>query len=271
LVITQFTVFSVHDDVVLTVRKTFAPLDDDGCEQESTPSDMWDDLRERIRCADADMRVNSGSAKYLAFSAVEVIMEHNYKLRDSLRKWIQDLEEAVQRNAETHHTVHLYEFSKLATSYLAELRAVADSLESVCGKRSSDNSKKSTSAASLALYFNNEHIFFKDLADEVDTISVEVEEMLSTARGLGEYYRAVQEDRMNRTLYILTLVTSVFVPAQFLTGLYGMNFEVMPELTWRYSYYVFWGVVLLSTGLVALWLRYSFLWGLRSGIGGSIS
>ena len=61
--------------------------------------------------------------------------------------------------------------------------------------------------------------------------------MLSTARGLGEYYRAVQEDRMNRTLYILTLVTSVFVPAQFLTGLYGMNFEVMPELTWRYRSY----------------------------------
>lgn len=45
--------------------------------------------------------------------------------------------------------------------------------------------------------------------------------MLSTARSLGEYYRAVQDDRTNRTLYILTLVTSVFVPAQFLTGLYG--------------------------------------------------
>ena len=45
--------------------------------------------------------------------------------------------------------------------------------------------------------------------------------MLSTARSLSEYYRAVQDDRTNRTLYVLTLVTSVFVPAQFLTGLYG--------------------------------------------------
>ena len=49
----------------------------------------------------------------------------------------------------------------------------------------------------------------------------QVDEMLSTARSLSEYYRAVQDDRTNRTLYVLTLVTSVFVPAQFLTGLYG--------------------------------------------------
>jgi hypothetical protein len=50
---------------------------------------------------------------------------------------------------------------------------------------------------------------------------VQVDEMLTTARSLSEYYRAVQDDRTNRTLYILTLVTSIFVPAQFLTGLYG--------------------------------------------------
>lgn len=49
----------------------------------------------------------------------------------------------------------------------------------------------------------------------------QVDEMISTARSLSEYYRAVQDDKTNRTLYILTLVTSVFVPAQFLTGLYG--------------------------------------------------
>lgn len=60
---------------------------------------------------------------------------------------------------------------------------------------------------------------------------------------------------MNKTLYILTLVTSVFVPAQFLTGLYGMNFRVMPELNWAYGYYVFWAVVVVSTVAVTVWLR----------------
>lgn len=45
--------------------------------------------------------------------------------------------------------------------------------------------------------------------------------MLSTIERLVNFYRSAQDDRMNRTLHILTLVTSVFVPAQFLTGLYG--------------------------------------------------
>jgi Mg2+ and Co2+ transporter CorA len=79
--------------------------------------------------------------------------------------------------------------------------------------------------------------------------------MISTVRSLKEYYRAIQEDRMNKTLYVLTLVTSVFVPAQFLTGLYGMNFKVMPELNWAYGYYVFWVVVVASTAAVLLWLK----------------
>ena len=79
--------------------------------------------------------------------------------------------------------------------------------------------------------------------------------MISTVHSLQEYYRAVQDDRMNKTLYVLTMVTSVFVPAQFFTGLYGMNFRVMPELNWRYGYYVWWGVVIICTALVSICLR----------------
>jgi magnesium transporter len=64
--------------------------------------------------------------------------------------------------------------------------------------------------------------------------ALQVEQILSTVQRLGEFYRSVQEDRMNQILYLLTLVTSIFVPAQFLTGLYGMNFDYMPELGWKY-------------------------------------
>lgn len=63
---------------------------------------------------------------------------------------------------------------------------------------------------------------------------LQVDEILSTVQRLTEFYRSVQEDRMNQILYLLTLVTSIFVPAQFLTGLYGMNFDYMPELGWKY-------------------------------------
>ena len=100
------------------------------------------------------------------------------------------------------------------------------------------------------MFFKEQHIFFKDLSDEVVTIGHEVDNLISTGHHLHEFYRTVQDDRMNRTLYVLTLVTTVFVPAQFLTGLYGMNFEVMPELKWEYSYAVFWCVLVVLTAIM---------------------
>ena len=60
---------------------------------------------------------------------------------------------------------------------------------------------------------------------------------------------------MNRVLYFLTLVTTVFIPAQFITGLYGMNFDNMPELRWKYSYFVLLGGMLAFTVVAYLVFR----------------
>lgn len=64
-----------------------------------------------------------------------------------------------------------------------------------------------------------------------------------------------QSDQMNRVLYVLTLATTVIIPTQLLSGLYGMNFEEMPELHWKYSYAAFWAVLLLLTYLVYVIIR----------------
>ena len=223
----QYTIFSIGNDVVLTVRKnhseeeSWSPVCSTGEPNDSTPvfpslgSDvnvktrstakghcMWDDLRERIRCGDADLRVNSSSAKYIAFSTLEVIMEHNYRLRDILRKWLHDLEDAIQCGAQSSHTVHLYEFSKLASAYVDELSAIGECLGDICPRSGNAPNPKAAAGppqrsssdgidgvlaglrdedahvledTSLSAFFENEYIFFKDLADEVQTICSEVD------------------------------------------------------------------------------------------------
>ena len=60
-------------------------------------------------------------------------------------------------------------------------------------------------------------------------------------------------------LYVLTLVTALFVPLQFLTGVWGMNFRVMPELEWEYGYEMFWCCELLIALLVFIFFRASGL------------
>jgi len=74
-------------------------------------------------------------------------------------------------------------------------------------------------------------------------------ELLETYRELctsiQELVNMDADHEMNKVLYFLTLVTTVFVPCSFLAGVYGMNFRTLPELEWKYAYPVWWAVVLV--------------------------
>ena len=69
-------------------------------------------------------------------------------------------------------------------------------------------------------------------------------------------YLGIVTHRTNRLLSRLTVVGTVFLPLSFLAGVYGMNFELIPELQWRYGYFGFWGFVLaFSLGMLGLMKR----------------
>ena len=121
-------------------------------------------------------------------------MEHNYTLRDVLRQWLRDLEDEIQNNTAAYHTRHLYEFAKFSATYLSELRAMATCLEpiydlnnqSVEGLSEQEvhelqtnaRGRNSKSIPTLAEFFDNEYIFFRDLTDEIETICSEVRNAL---------------------------------------------------------------------------------------------
>merc|ERR550532_2897494 len=78
-----------------------------------------------------------------------------------------------------------------------------------------------------------------------------------------ERVQQTNADRLNRTLFVLTVATTVFAPVQFIAGVYGMNFAnldgtpTVPELLWRHGYSAFWGLVLaylLVSTAFAVWL-----------------
>jgi magnesium transporter len=58
---------------------------------------------------------------------------------------------------------------------------------------------------------------------------------------------------MNEIMKVLTLIATIFIPLTFIVGLYGMNFEVMPELSWEHGYYAVWGVMI---AMVVVMLSY---------------
>ena len=84
----------------------------------------------------------------------------------------------------------------------------------------------------------NRHVYFSDIYDHLLRLSEFVESSLLITSDLRDSYVSMNSDRMNRTMMLFTSITTIFVPLTFIAGIYGMNFDYMPELNWKYGYFI---------------------------------
>ena len=62
-------------------------------------------------------------------------------------------------------------------------------------------------------------------------------------------------NRMNDIMKVLTIFAAIFIPLTFIAGIYGTNFEYLPELKFKYSYFIFWGVMLAVAAVMLIFFR----------------
>jgi magnesium transporter len=96
-------------------------------------------------------------------------------------------------------------------------------------------------------------VFLRDVHQQTLQLVESGQSLLEQIKEIQDRHHLLVSERINDTMKVLTLVTSFFIPLSFLAGVYGMNFQHMPEMSWKYSYAVFWAVVLAVVG-VMIWL-----------------
>ena len=96
-----------------------------------------------------------------------------------------------------------------------------------------------------------------DLEDRLETEIFKLQNLEQECYGLQQELQRTIDTQTQNVLYWLTVLSGVFAPGSFLAGIFGMNFENMPELRLEYGYLIFWGLLLMmwSTLGVALWLH----------------
>ena len=97
--------------------------------------------------------------------------------------------------------------------------------------------------------------YFTDIHDHLLKLAEMIESNREMTADLRDSYLSINSNRMNSVMMTLTMITTIFMPLTLIAGIYGMNFENMPELTTRYGYYVVLGVMLTAGGLMYLWFR----------------
>ncbi|TDH69372.1 hypothetical protein CCR75_003198 [Bremia lactucae] len=102
--------------------------------------------------------------------------------------------------------------------------------------------------------------YFRDVLDHITTIEEDCDRHLDRCRSLIEDFHNMRAAQQNEVSYILALVAAIFLPAQFLTGLYGMNFTNMPELRSQSGYFVWWVVVLMIAFATIAFFKFYKKW-----------
>ena len=98
-------------------------------------------------------------------------------------------------------------------------------------------------------------VYMRDVYDHIIQLMEMIEAYRELAGGLADTHLTVMGNRMNEVMKVLTIFATIFIPITFVAGVYGMNFDVIPELKWQYSYAVFWVIGISIAGGMLFWFR----------------
>jgi magnesium transporter len=207
---------------------------------QETPGDVWDPIRQRIRTPGSTLRRNDAS--FLAYSLIDAVVDEAFPILELFGDRLEDLEDRVlQRPGQDT----IQEIHRIKRELLLVRRALWPMRE-VLHKMQREPHE---------CFSEVTRTYIRDVYDHaVQAIDI-VETYREVATGLTETYMTAISNRMNEIMKVLTIMGTIFIPLTFLAGVYGMNFEHLPEFKWRYGYPMFWIVSLFTAGTMVAWFR----------------
>ena len=94
------------------------------------------------------------------------------------------------------------------------------------------------------------HIYLKDLFDHVVQVCDTIDACREMLTSFIDFYMMLNSNAMNEVMKTLTIISTIFIPLTFIAGVYGMNFDNMPEIHWKYGYFVVLGSMMLLTTIM---------------------
>ena len=185
------------------------------------PGDVFDSLRNRIRTAGGRVREMGGD--YLLHALLDAMVDSYFEVLAALEEAVEELRQRALDEA----PATLVAQAQRLRSEAATVRRAALPLRDSVGRILADAGDFITPKALP---------YFGDLHDHLVQTVDQSEWVLDRLQSATELSLAAASHRANEAMRFLTVVASIFIPLTFVAGIYGMNFERMPELGWRWGY-----------------------------------
>ena len=213
--------------------------------QESEGGDVFEPIRKLLQEPDSLLR--KSSADYLLFGLLDSIVDNYLAIVDRVSDAIESIEDEIIAHPREDMISEIQMLKKKATFLQKSITPAREVISRI------ERNNHSLIQGSCKPYF-------RDLHDHI----VQIAETLASYRdilwGLTDTYMGAMSNRMNNIMRLLTLISTIFIPLTFIVGVYGMNFEHMPELHYKWAYPACWGVMLVITiGMIIYFRRKRWL------------
>lgn len=191
--------------------------------------DHFNHIRQRMR--DNLGLVRKRECDFLLFQLLDAILDNYFETLESINHEVALLEKQTLTNPK-QSTLLLIEKNKKDVSKIKKsLTPFKEAIIKILQDRTHFIS-------------NSNQKYFRDLSNSCSNAIEEANATYSALESLTNIYFSSLSQKMNETMKVLTTVATVFIPLTFIAGIYGMNFEYMPELKWQYGYQTVWGVMI---------------------------
>jgi magnesium transporter len=212
---------------------------------QESEGDVFNPIRDRIRKSKG--RIRKTGSDYLAYALLDAIVDNYFLILENISEKIEDTEQQLATNPSSETLQYIRELKNemiFLRKSIWPLRELINGLE----------------RCESTLIHQSTGAYLRDVYDHTIQIIDTVESYRDMISGMVDIYLSSISNKMNEVMKVLTIFASIFIPLTFVAGLYGMNFEFMPELKWHWGYFALLAVMaLIGISLVFYFKRKRWL------------
>ncbi|MBL7815995.1 MAG: magnesium/cobalt transporter CorA [Saprospiraceae bacterium] len=197
--------------------------------QEDT-DDLFFAVRERLERGQGKIR--SRGTDFLAYALIDSIVDDYIHILDHLEDEIESIEVAILTNFSPSVRSRIYTLRR----QLTEVRRAVLPFRDVVSRFSREESE---------FVYPANHVYTRDLYDHVIRAIETIENQRDMLNNLDSLYNSEQNNQTNHIFKVLTIISVIFIPPTFIAGIYGTNFDILPELHYKNAYFWMWAVIIL--------------------------
>lgn len=205
------------------------------------PGDLFDGFRERIRLNQGKVRTRR--ADYLLYRLIDIITDNYYNILDKIGDQIEDIEDEIHSNPSNDNFKNIQRIKKELIYLRRALHPLRDALNQIIKNENQFIDEINTR-------------FYADVIDNVVHLGDSIETYKDLLSGLMDIHINTMNTRLNEVMRVLTVISTIFIPLTFIVGVYGMNFQYIPELEWHWGYYAVWGIMLFVVSGMLIFFKF---------------